>query len=108
MRHDPITVSADRRMQRATTHGVPMGANGPRPGMGRAWLGYLVVGLVAIVGYYLIPAHGPGIAARVIVYCLTSASSAVAVFWGVLRNQPRPPLPWLLLGVSELIYAVAD
>src|SRR6266545_2939146 len=107
MRHDPITVGADR-VQRATTHGDHMGANGPSPGMGRAWLGYLVVGLVAIVGYYLIPAHGPGITARVIVYCLTSASSAVAVFWGVLRNQPRPPLPWLLLGLSELIYAAAD
>jgi two-component system cell cycle response regulator len=95
-------------MQRATTNGVSMGANGPRPGMGRAWLGYLVAGLVAIIGYYLIPAHGAGVAARVSVYCLTSASAAVAVLWGVLRNRPRPATAWLLLGLSQVIYAAAD
>jgi diguanylate cyclase (GGDEF)-like protein len=76
--------------------------------MGRAWLGYLVVGLVAIGGYYLIPAHGPGIAARVAVYCLTSASAAIAVLWGVLRHRPRPRSAWLLLGASQVIYAAAD
>src|SRR5436190_1616213 len=85
-----------------------MGANGPSPGMGRAWLGYLVVGLVAIAVYYLIPAHGAGVAARVSVYCLTSASAAIAVLWGVLRNRPRPGTAWLLLGLSQVIYAAAD
>jgi diguanylate cyclase (GGDEF)-like protein/putative nucleotidyltransferase with HDIG domain len=85
-----------------------MGTNGPSPGMGRAWLGYLVVGLVAIAGYYLIPAHGAGVAARVSVYCLTSASAAIAVLWGVLRNRPRPGTAWLLLGLSQVIYAAAD
>lgn len=95
-------------MQKATTHGVSMGANGPRPGMGRAWLGYLSAGLVAIVSYYVIPAHGPGIAARVSVYCLTSASAALAVLWVVLRHRPRPRAAWLLLGLSQVIYAAAD
>src|SRR5262245_64535633 len=85
-----------------------MGANDPRSGMGRAWLGYLLVGLVAIGGYYLVPAHGFGVVARVAVYCLTSASAALAVLWGVLRNRPRPAAPWLLLGVSQVIYAAAD
>jgi two-component system, cell cycle response regulator len=76
--------------------------------MGRAWLGYLIVGLVAIGSYYLIPAQGAGVIARVSLYCLTSASAAIAVLWGVLRNLPRPRLPWLLLGLSQVIYAAAD
>ncbi|HEY1325023.1 MAG TPA: GGDEF domain-containing protein, partial [Streptosporangiaceae bacterium] len=85
-----------------------MSANGPRPGKGRAWLGYLAAGLVAIVGYYLIPAHGGGVPARVAVYCTTSASAAIAVLFAVLRHRPRPATPWLLLGLSQVIYSAAD
>jgi two-component system, cell cycle response regulator len=85
-----------------------MTSNGPRPVVGRAWLGYLTVGLVAIAGYYLIPAHGAGVPARVAVYCLTSASAAVAVLVGVVVNRPRPRTPWLLLGLSQVVYAAAD
>ncbi|HEU5473461.1 MAG TPA: diguanylate cyclase [Actinophytocola sp.] len=85
-----------------------MSANGPRPGMGRAWLGYLAAGAGAIVGYYLIPAAGAGIPGRVAVYCLISASAAVAVCTGVLVHRPRPALPWLLLGASQVVYAAAD
>src|SRR5690349_24845727 len=85
-----------------------MTSNGPRPVVGRAWLGYLTVGLVAIAGYYLIPAQGAGVPARVAVYCLTSASAAVAVLIGVRVNRPRPRTPWLLLGLSQVVYACAD
>ncbi|HET9138594.1 diguanylate cyclase [Actinophytocola sp.] len=85
-----------------------MGANGPRPGMGRAWLGYLAVGCAAIIGYYLIPAQGAGIPTRVAVYCAISASAAVAVLVGVLRRRTGYVLPWVLLGLSQVIYAAGD
>jgi two-component system, cell cycle response regulator len=74
----------------------------------QAWLGYLVLGGLAIVVYYLIPARGTGITVRVVVYCLISASAAVAVLVGVIRNQPHSRLAWILLGASQAVYAAAD
>jgi diguanylate cyclase (GGDEF)-like protein len=84
----------------------------PSTGLWRAllrevWLAYLTVGLVLIGTYYLLPPHGFA-AVRVIVYCAVSASGAVAVWAGARRNRPRPSLPWLLLGLSQLVYAAAD
>src|SRR3954453_9798513 len=96
------------QLRRATTAGFHMSANGPRPGMGRAWLGYLAAGAVAIVGYYLISAQGTGVPTRVAVYCLVSGSAALAVLCGVLVHRPRPALPWLLLGASQVVYCAAD
>lgn len=78
------------------------------PGTNRTWLGYLSVGALSIVCYYLIPPDGAGVVSRVILYCLTSISAAVAVGVGVLRNRPRPRLAWSLLGASQLVYAIAD
>lgn len=85
-----------------------MSAHGPRPFAGRAWLGYLAVGLVAIVAYYLIPRQGFGVAARVVVYCLTSTSAAVVVLWAAVRNRAGARVPWLLLGLSQVVYSLAD
>lgn len=75
---------------------------------GRVWLGYLAAGVADIIGYYLVPAHGPGLPLRVVLYCAASASAAVAVLYGVLRHRPRPALPWLLIGASQVVYAAAD
>ncbi len=75
---------------------------------GRRWLGYLLVGLAAIVCYYLVPAHAGGQAVRVILYCAVSISAAVAIGYAVRRGWARPRLPWLLLGASQLVYAVGD
>ncbi|MCP2259079.1 diguanylate cyclase (GGDEF) domain-containing protein [Streptoalloteichus tenebrarius] len=85
-----------------------MGTRNPRVGANRAWLVYLIVGFVLVGGYYLIPTTGQGRVVRIVVYCLVSASAAVAVFVGVARHRPRPRLPWLLLGLSQLVYATAD
>ncbi|CCH31698.1 diguanylate cyclase [Actinosynnema sp. NPDC047251] len=85
-----------------------MSANGPRPTSGRAWLGYLTAGLVAIACYYAIPREGFGVAARVIMYCLTSTSAAVVVLWTALRLRTGARLPWLLLGLSQVVYSIAD
>src|SRR5690242_12730162 len=86
-----------------------MSGRPPRPG--RAWLLYLVVGLAVEVVYYLVPANSGGIVdrvARVVLYSLLSTSASVAVFVGVWRNRPRPALPWILLGLSQVVYASAD
>ncbi|TCO55031.1 diguanylate cyclase [Actinocrispum wychmicini] len=83
-----------------------MSGRPPRPA--RAWLLYLAVGLGIEVVYYLVPASSGGVVARVVLYCLVSASASVAVFVGVWRNEPRPPLPWILLGLSQVVYASAD
>ncbi|MEU4804076.1 diguanylate cyclase [Actinosynnema sp. NPDC023587] len=85
-----------------------MSANGPRPTSGRAWLGYLTAGLVAIACYYAIPREGLGIAARVVMYCLTSTSAAVVVLWTALRLRTDARLPWLLIGSGQVVYSIAD
>ncbi|OLB81878.1 MAG: diguanylate cyclase [Actinobacteria bacterium 13_2_20CM_2_71_6] len=72
------------------------------------WLAYLAVGLALTVAYYLMPQHGIAAVLRVVVYCSISASAALAVLVGVRRNRPWPELPWLLLGLSQLVYAGAD
>jgi len=75
----------------------------------RAWLVYLLVGSAGAVGYYLLPRDGESaLVLRVVLYCLVSASAAVAVGVGILRNRPRPALSWLLLGLSQVVYAAAD
>jgi two-component system cell cycle response regulator len=74
----------------------------------RAWQLYLSTGLVLEVAYYLTPATGVGVVARVVLYCLVSTSASVAVFVGVWRNNPTPKLPWILLGLSQVVYATAD
>jgi diguanylate cyclase (GGDEF)-like protein len=78
------------------------------PGSNRAWLGYLSAGALSIVCYYLIPPDGAGVVVRVVIYCLTSMSAAVAVVVGILRNRPGSWLAWSFLGASQLVYAIAD
>ncbi len=76
----------------------------------RWWLTYLGVGIAVIIAYYVAVHLGAPAALRVILYCLASASAAVAVFAGCLLNLPsrRSRLPWLILGASQVVYATAD
>jgi two-component system cell cycle response regulator len=76
--------------------------------LGRVWAGYLLAGLLITGSYYLLPADGAGRAGRVVVYCLVSGSAAVAVAVGIRAYRPRPALPWILLGLGQLVYAAAD
>jgi two-component system cell cycle response regulator len=76
---------------------------------GPLWLVYLLCGSALIGAYYLVPrGDRVGCLTRVGMYCLISASPVVAVWIGVRRNRPRPKLPWLLLGASQLVYFAAD
>lgn len=74
----------------------------------RLWSGYLVFGFLLVALYYALPIFVGGIPLRVLVYCAVSASAAVAVWWGVARNRPRPRAAWVLLGLSQAVYALAD
>ncbi|HEV3358986.1 MAG TPA: diguanylate cyclase [Pseudonocardiaceae bacterium] len=76
----------------------------------RWWLTYLGAGIAVIIAYYVaVHVDAPALL-RVILYCLASASAAVAVFVGCLLNLPsrRSRLPWLILGASQVVYATAD
>jgi len=37
-----------------------------------------------------------------------SASATVAMFFGCFRNRPSALVPWVLLGLSQVVYAAAD
>jgi diguanylate cyclase (GGDEF)-like protein len=87
-----------------------MGARQVGAGAGKGWILYLVGGVLVIGGYYLATHLGAPPLIGVILYCLVSASSAVALLIGCWRRLPRgkPRVPWLFLGFSQVIYAVAD
>jgi diguanylate cyclase (GGDEF)-like protein len=72
------------------------------------WAAYLGVGLAVVVGYFLALSLDAPAFVKVLVYCLVSASSAVAVLYGCYRYRPEPMLPWLLLGLGQVVYAAAD
>jgi diguanylate cyclase (GGDEF)-like protein len=85
-----------------------MGARGPRTENDRLWIGYLSAGAVVLLAYYLVPPAGAGAGVRIVLYCLDSASAAVMVVYGIFRHRPRPRLPWVLLALSQVVYAAAD
>ncbi|WP_367128035.1 diguanylate cyclase [Saccharothrix sp. HUAS TT1] len=72
------------------------------------WTGYLLFGLLSVAVYYALPIFVGTIPLRVVVYCAVSTSAALAVWWGVRRNRPEARAPWFVLGLSQLVYALAD
>jgi two-component system sensor histidine kinase/response regulator len=71
---------------------------------------YIVSGAVIAAIYYLIPGGGGGHFAteKVVLYCLLSVSAAVAIAVGVIRFRPDKRVPWLLLLLSQAVYAAGD
>jgi PAS domain S-box-containing protein len=65
---------------------------------------YLLVGVVAIVGYFQISSD----VVAAYVYDGLVASGGVAVFVGVRRNRPHQRALWLLLGASVVCLALGD
>lgn len=85
------------------------GVVAPRPS-GLLGLGYVLAGGLLVLFYYLIPGtgSGPNVEWKVAVYLLASSSSVGAVAFGILRNRPSRLLPWLLILLSQAVYASAD
>jgi diguanylate cyclase (GGDEF)-like protein len=69
---------------------------------------YVCAGLIAIVGYFLLPLAGVPPVFRVAWYFVISASAAVAVAAGIRRHRPRVRAPWWCLVVGQALYAAAD
>ncbi|MFC5058178.1 diguanylate cyclase [Saccharothrix xinjiangensis] len=58
--------------------------------------------------YYTVPIFVGTVPLRVVLYCAISASAAAAVWWGVRRNRPEHRAPWVVLGLGQVVYALAD
>lgn len=74
---------------------------------GWLWLGYLGAGAVAGCGYVLISAFGGWQLGQVLIGSGAGASSTIAVFVGVRLHRPRSRKPWLLIGISQMIFESA-
>jgi signal transduction histidine kinase len=74
------------------------------------WRGYLVVGGLVAVAYYLVPAAGliPHWAAKIGLYNGFGLSAVAAILVGVARHRPERPLAWYLFAVGLASYATAD
>jgi two-component system cell cycle response regulator len=70
-----------------------------------AWRGFLAGGLVAAVGYFLLPntEHMAALASTVFAY-----GSATAVAVGVRRHRPATRGPWYLLGGALVAIGTGD
>ncbi|KFB04249.1 diguanylate cyclase (GGDEF) domain-containing protein [Frankia sp. Allo2] len=85
----------------------------PAPSWRRAWrshvwLVYLCLGLIAILVYGQFPTTGGPRAVRLVIYLCLSASAAGAVFLGLRRQELADRRPWLLIGISQVMYAIGD
>jgi two-component system cell cycle response regulator len=69
---------------------------------------YIAAGSFVLLAYYLAPTAGTDADWKVALYCLLSASAAVAIVAGILVLRPARPLPWLLVLANQVIYASAD
>ena len=71
---------------------------------------YIAGGAVIAAIYYLIPGGHGGhlVGVKVAFYCLLSVSAVVAISVGVIRFRPDNRAPWLLLLLSQAVYAAGD
>ncbi len=68
------------------------------------WLWYLLAGLGAVAVYYLAP-EGLLTSAT---YSAVGVSAAVAILIGTHIHRPSRRLPWVLMALGQLIWALAD
>ena len=84
---------------RATSRSAQVPSSYPR-----LWIGYLAVGGLAVVAYYLVP---DGVATAAI-YQLIGLSSVAAVLAGVWLHHPVRRAPWYLMAIGLGIWSIAD
>src|ERR687889_2515713 len=65
----------------------------------RAWLLYLLVGLLATGGYFLLPS----VSVQNVFYNLVGFSSVGAIVVGILMHHPTRPLQWYMLTFGMLM-----
>src|ERR1035437_7343166 len=82
----------------------------------RTGVGFSSVTTGMTTSYSRCPANGGMVSGRgghfavekVALYCLLSVSAAVAIAVGVIRFRPDKRVPWLLLLLSQAVYAAGD
>jgi len=70
----------------------------------RAWLLYLLAGVLTTGGYFLIPSAG----AQNIVFNLIGLSAVAAIVVGIRTHRPVRPLPWYVLAFGLLILVIGE
>jgi signal transduction histidine kinase len=70
-----------------------------------AWWLFAATGLIAAVGYILLPGYGRG---HLVLWLAIGLGAATAVAVAAWRSQLRPALPWALLAASLGLSAVGD
>ena len=70
----------------------------------RAWLLYLLAGVLATGGYFVLPSAS----AQNIVYNLIGLSAVAAIVVGTRTHRPVRPLPWYVLALGLLILVVGE
>ena len=69
-----------------------------------AWAWFLGYGLMAIIGYRLIP---PGLE-RDVAYVLIGLTGVAAIGLGLVLHRPAYRLPWYLIGAGQLLWVIGD
>ena len=69
----------------------------------RAWIVYLVLGVLATGTYFLLSG-----VAKDTIYNLIGASSVIAILVGVRRYRPEPVLPWYVVALGLALFVIAD
>jgi diguanylate cyclase (GGDEF)-like protein len=70
----------------------------------RAWLLYLLAGILATGGYFLLPSA----TAQNVFVVLVDLSVLAAIVAGILIHRPKPSLPWCLFALGMAAIATAD
>lgn len=70
----------------------------------RWWRLYLLLGIFAAGGYFLLPS----VAARNVLSLLIGVSAIAAIAVGVYLHRPSRPLPWYLFALSLLMFVAGD
>ncbi|MEU4445573.1 diguanylate cyclase [Actinosynnema sp. NPDC050801] len=72
------------------------------------WTAFLAFGLLMVGVYYLLPPFLGAVPVRLIIYGGLSVVVALAAWWGARRDAPKVRAPWIVLGVAQLVAALAD
>ena len=74
------------------------------------WMAYVLVGVAAIVCYYVFAGGASRLqhTVKVALYCTVSLSAAAALIVGQRRHRPGLRTPWLLLAAGQIVYFCAD
>ncbi|OJF11998.1 hypothetical protein BG844_23070 [Couchioplanes caeruleus subsp. caeruleus] len=61
-----------------------------------------------VAGYFMVPATERGATIQTFLYCLISASTAVALAVGIRKHRPEPSSTWWLFVAGQVMYTAGD